>query len=313
MTETRLAAFYASVFLILSSIAFSVFAHPAQADELDNAAGEIVQDFQRHIGQVPEGQKYYVVVRSFTDQDSGRSTKVCREVEDSIVEQVLERFVEKRNIIVLERSRIESLEKEVAFEANRTHFSSDDWTKKMGKKLGAGFLITGTVSKQSRQVKIRAKMIDISTSQVIASSSSGVRLDDLDPGLFSDYQKEKDAEPASKPAAQTRGSKKSAASEDDEDAPAPKKKSATKQATEEDYDDPAPSSKKYSEPSYPQQSYPQQQPQASPWPTQQYPQQPVLAMFCCDMWGNRRCQLVAPVAVGEGCFCPGQGYGVACP
>ena len=311
MTEARLASLYAFLVLVLSAIAFSAFAQPVRADELDNAVGEIVQDFQRHIGQVPEGQKYYVVVRSFSDQDSGKATKVCREVEDSIVEQVLERFAEKRNIIVLERSRIESLEKEVAFEANRTHFSTDDWTKKMGKKLGAGFLITGTVSKQSRQVKIRAKMIDITTSQVVASSSSSVRLDDLDPGLFSDYPKEKDAEPAAKPATQTRGKKISAASEDEEEAPAPKKKSAQKPAPEDDYDDPTPSPKKSSEPSYPQQSYPQ--PQASPWPAQQYPQQPVLASFCCDMWGNRRCQLVSPVAVGDGCFCPGQGYGIACP
>ena len=37
------------------------------------------------------------------------------------------------------------------------------------------------------------------------------------------------------------------------------------------------------------------------------------AGFCCDMWGNRRCMLISTIPVGSQCFCPGQGYGVACP
>ncbi|MEO0896216.1 MAG: hypothetical protein AAFY71_07460 [Bacteroidota bacterium] len=37
-----------------------------------------------------------------------------------------------------------------------------------------------------------------------------------------------------------------------------------------------------------------------------------LATWCCDNWGNRRCQLATPVAPGTSCFCPMQGYGVAC-
>ena len=35
--------------------------------------------------------------------------------------------------------------------------------------------------------------------------------------------------------------------------------------------------------------------------------------WCCDIWGNRRCQLVSPLPVGTACFCPGQGAGTVCP
>ena len=276
------------------------------ADELDSAAGEIIQDFQRHIGAPVEGRKYYVVVRSFVDQDSSKPTKICREVEDALVEQILDRFADRKDIVVLDRTRVEALEKEVAFEADRTRFSTDEWTKKMGKKLGAGYLITGTVSKQARHVKIRAKMIDIVTSQVVASASSNVGIEDLDPGVLSDYPRDKEAEtPAETPAAK----------------PAPKKKSGkSKPATVEEEEDetppPAPSRSRKSGASTPQPAPQPSQPsypESSPWPAQQYPQQPVAAIFCCDMWGNRRCQLVAPVAAGTSCFCPGQGYGVSCP
>jgi hypothetical protein len=38
-----------------------------------------------------------------------------------------------------------------------------------------------------------------------------------------------------------------------------------------------------------------------------------LAYHCCDMYGNQRCVLVAPVLAGTGCFCPYQGTGISCP
>lgn len=38
-----------------------------------------------------------------------------------------------------------------------------------------------------------------------------------------------------------------------------------------------------------------------------------VAMFCCDIYGNRRCPLVSPMVIGSQCFCPGQGEGISCP
>ena len=35
--------------------------------------------------------------------------------------------------------------------------------------------------------------------------------------------------------------------------------------------------------------------------------------FCCDVFGNRRCNLIVPTPIGSSCFCYGQqGYGVVC-
>lgn len=46
----------------------------------------------------------------------------------------------------------------------------------------------------------------------------------------------------------------------------------------------------------------------APFQRQQFNQ----AIFCCDSFGNRRCQLFNQVPEGTGCFCVGQGWGIAC-
>ena len=40
--------------------------------------------------------------------------------------------------------------------------------------------------------------------------------------------------------------------------------------------------------------------------------QVVYTRGCCDLAGNLRCGLINWTPVGNACFCPGQGYGVAC-
>ena len=42
------------------------------------------------------------------------------------------------------------------------------------------------------------------------------------------------------------------------------------------------------------------------------PSAPQTGYYCCDQFGNRRCQLVQPLPVGSSCFCFGQGYGYVC-
>lgn len=40
--------------------------------------------------------------------------------------------------------------------------------------------------------------------------------------------------------------------------------------------------------------------------------QVVYGAFCCDGSGIRRCEVVSAAPIGNGCFCPGQGYGFVC-
>ena len=63
-------------------------------------------------------------------------------------------------------------------------------------------------------------------------------------------------------------------------------------------------------------------PQATPnYTSPSYPVQPAtpnystpsVGNFCCDIMGNRWCQLWAPAVIGSACFCVGQGTGITCP
>ena len=84
----------------------------------------------------------------------------------------------------------------MAFETDATHFKEDAWSKKLGKKLGAGFLITGTISKMSKHLKIHARMIDIVKGSILSGSSCKIRFDEIDETLISDYiQKKKPSKP----------------------------------------------------------------------------------------------------------------------
>ena len=42
------------------------------------------------------------------------------------------------------------------------------------------------------------------------------------------------------------------------------------------------------------------------------PPVPQMGYFCCDQFGNRRCQLIQPMPIGSSCICYGQGYGYVC-
>lgn len=53
-------------------------------------------------------------------------------------------------------------------------------------------------------------------------------------------------------------------------------------------------------------------PYAKERPSPPAPSAPQMGSFCCDQFGNRRCALVQPVALGSPCFCPGQGWGYTC-
>jgi len=156
------------------------------ADELEEELTEIVQDFERHVGMAFPNTKLYIVVHSFIDSYSREPKKICREVENTLVDIVIETFRVNRNIVVLERDRIQALEKEATFDSG----GEMTWDKKMFKKLGAGFIITGSVNKLSRYLKIRAKMIDIVTGEVVASSNAKVLLSEIDSSLLSDYEVE---------------------------------------------------------------------------------------------------------------------------
>ncbi len=177
---------------ILSYFIFMMFFLPwvlnCHADELKEALDEVVEDFTESMDTKDSSKKYYVVVRSFIDKETRKPKIISKEIESNIIEAIQSRFKKQKNVVVLERDRLEAIEKEVNTETDGTHFKMNEWKKKLGVKIGAGFLITGTTSQLTKHLKIRVKMINIVTGVLLTSSSAKISWDNLDSALTHDYE-----------------------------------------------------------------------------------------------------------------------------
>jgi len=120
------------------------------AGDLEDGLGYMVKDFERHIGKVPPGQKYSVVVRFFNTEENRQPVRICSRIEAIMIYHLVERFAGRDMIEVLDRARVEAADAEIAFQADPLRGGAGEWAKKFGQKKGAGFLITGTTAMMSR-------------------------------------------------------------------------------------------------------------------------------------------------------------------
>ena len=106
------------LFFIISLFFFISFEFPATpciASELEQSLEEIVQDFQRHIKNIQGDKKYYIVVRSFIDIYTKKPKKISIEIENTLIDKIIDRFANNKNIIVLERNSDRSARKRSGF------------------------------------------------------------------------------------------------------------------------------------------------------------------------------------------------------
>ncbi|MBF0227612.1 MAG: hypothetical protein HQK76_19365 [Desulfobacterales bacterium] len=142
------------------------------AQDLKNSLSAIVDNMEKHIGGVESQKLYSIVVQSFIDETIQKPSSLTKEIEETLIDLLTERFRYKKNIMILERDRIEALEKVIFQEAQMegTHFTQDAWKAKLGEKVGAGFLVTGYLTENDDEVRIRVKLIDIVKGNILESS-----------------------------------------------------------------------------------------------------------------------------------------------
>ncbi|NCC26161.1 MAG: hypothetical protein EOM25_13355 [Deltaproteobacteria bacterium] len=266
--------------LMIPFIALTLLTCPrlVLADPLDDEIEGIVKDFQIHMNRLDPGKTYHVVVRFFIDSTTKKTNRLTEEIERTLIETVIDRLGDRQNIVVLERNRLKDLDREMTFDTD----GEMTWDKKMFQKIGAGFLITGSVTGYSDHVRIRAKMIDILTGAIVTGARAKVRLDELDPVLAADYKSEEDKKKVSAPSVK------------------PKEETQAEPNWPPSYDDSSGNQNNLFSDEY--EPYQQQQPQTMGW-------------HCCDYYYNMpQCTMNAPGPLGSPCFClgiPGQGY--VCP
>jgi len=144
---SRIGAKYSIVCILFSLCVLFIYAPSCNADALEKTLDEIVQDFERHIGNVAGEKKYYVVVRSFIDSQTKKPKKISTEIEDTLVDKIIERFSDKKKLLCLKGSVLKRLKKKSLLRPMRSTLNQVYWTGNLVKNLELVFLLRDPFSK----------------------------------------------------------------------------------------------------------------------------------------------------------------------
>ncbi|MBF0227826.1 MAG: hypothetical protein HQK76_20460 [Desulfobacterales bacterium] len=148
----------------------------------------IIKDFEIRILTDPNPNKEYpIVIGTFVDADTKKTNKFSKEMEIVFLEVILDRFRNKQNIKIFERKDLGRIEEQVAQETNEIHFIQNEWQKMLGQKPLAGFIIIGDISLRSNYFKVRAKLVNMVSGDIIASSGTEIPIFNIEPKLIEDY------------------------------------------------------------------------------------------------------------------------------
>jgi hypothetical protein len=149
-----------------------VFFYPvcAKADGLGQKVERIVKDFEQQIVGIESGNEYFIVVRSFFDVNSKQPSKRSEKVTDRFFRNISDRYFGKSNVVILNWRSIKPFEKEASSNADEIFYRQGIWEQKLVENFGKGFLVTGTTATADELVEIHAKLIDMTTGKMLASS-----------------------------------------------------------------------------------------------------------------------------------------------
>ena len=93
-----------------------------------------------------------------------------------IAEELLTRLFHIGRYRVIERNLLEKAINELKF--NASGYVSDDFAKNVGEMIGADAIVTGTITRIGKAVKVNARVIDVETGDILAAASSSIAMDD---------------------------------------------------------------------------------------------------------------------------------------
>ncbi len=246
-----------------------------------------------------------IAVFGIVESKTSEPWEITSHIEDGIVDALV-----NEGFTVVERRRIEDVIKKEIKKTTDIWFDEAQ-VAQFGKLVGADLVVTGRFALWGKNIlRINIRGINVADGKVLAASKVNVHTDRIEELLTPEKSFAKKEEEPKKDQSVGKGATK----KDSGDKPSQQGPTTPKQPSQE-----LPPYQQ--QPTYPQQPPYQQQPYQQPYPYQPqdqysppaYPPAAEYVWFCCDQFGVRRCQLIQPVPMGSPCFCPGQGWGYACP
>jgi hypothetical protein len=147
----------------------SAFAYAQNAMVLDDAIRDSVDFFS---SSLRSGST--VAVTNFEAE--------TKELSDFIIQELLVAFANKGKVRVVERSRMEMLEKELNF--NMSGSVSDETAQGIGHMIGAQILFSGSISEYRDMYRMRVQAIVVETAEIIGTRTINIKYDPTLTGLL---------------------------------------------------------------------------------------------------------------------------------
>ncbi len=107
-----------SIKIIIFIFFMFFFSHKCIADEIADVLRSIVRNFELQLAHTKKITKYHIVMGGFVDKYTHKSNPLTEEMEDILIDIFIDRFRNRKNFIILERSDLQAIEKEVPQENN---------------------------------------------------------------------------------------------------------------------------------------------------------------------------------------------------
>lgn len=149
------------LFYILFMISFLVFAQNVSLEQVTQSSAKVIET------SLPQGAK--VAILNFTSKS--------QEFSDYILDELATFISASKKIQVIERQHTDVIRKELNIQMSGN--VSDEQVKRVGKQLGAQYVVTGSIVDVGNAYRFRVSAINVETS--VREGSSSINIDINDP------------------------------------------------------------------------------------------------------------------------------------
>ncbi|MDR1986906.1 MAG: penicillin-binding protein activator LpoB, partial [Treponema sp.] len=164
-----------SLFLFIIAVTYSYSQNNEDYYSLDGAIKKSVENMDERLGRndsggidIPAGQKPVVAILNFNSPSEELSSYVVEELTLALAGNI--RF------IIVDRQRLDLIRQEENFQLSGE--VSDESAQAIGKKLGAQYVVTGTLSDMGDSYRFRIMALIVETAAISSPTSVNIQYDD---------------------------------------------------------------------------------------------------------------------------------------
>ncbi len=149
-------------------VLLSLLAAPAAGDDLAGRIDAMLGEFGPSLDSLPGDKPFLIAVGSFFDPNTRAREPLCLDAEAKVFEQILKRFAESGQAVVVDWKRSTPLKLAAGASPGAVRYQVADSIKGLSRSHGQGFLITGYTDAKDGDLRFSAELVAIPDGTVSA-------------------------------------------------------------------------------------------------------------------------------------------------